>query len=175
MSNDKIGSYLTKLARLRARPQAVPREHVSPLHPHAQTLRRSRHRPRGCALCQASALPGGQNIITSIRGSRCQVADIKSESRPASTRNRSPASCRNAWPASSESAFALSSSTYEEVTRSWCCFRASSKISGRIVSGGQTVPNRLFQRVPATRDLQTIAKVNVPQVPEVIWLSGWQA
>src|SRR4029077_8815255 len=45
-----------------------------------------------------------QNIITSIRGSRCQVADIKSESRPASTRNRWPASCRNAWPASSESA-----------------------------------------------------------------------
>src|SRR5271166_6078963 len=38
----------------------------------------------------------GQNIITSIRGSRCQVADIKSEPRPASN--------RNAWPASSESA-----------------------------------------------------------------------
>src|SRR5271165_758704 len=46
----------------------------------------------------------GQNIITSIRGSRCQVADIKSESRPASNRNRWPASGRNAWPASSESA-----------------------------------------------------------------------
>src|SRR5271165_6292774 len=46
----------------------------------------------------------GQNIITSIRGSRCQVADIKSESRPASNRNRWPASGRNVWPASSESA-----------------------------------------------------------------------
>ena len=38
----------------------------------------------------------GQNIIPSIRGSRRQVADIKSEPRPASN--------RNAWPASSESA-----------------------------------------------------------------------
>ena len=46
----------------------------------------------------------GQNIIPSIRGSRRQVADIKSESRPASNRNRWPASYRNAWPASSESA-----------------------------------------------------------------------
>ena len=33
---------------------------ISPLHPHAQALRRSRHRPRGCALCQASALPGAR-------------------------------------------------------------------------------------------------------------------
>jgi hypothetical protein len=32
------------------------------------------------------------------------VADIKSESRPASNRNRWPASYWNAWPASSESA-----------------------------------------------------------------------
>jgi acyl-CoA reductase-like NAD-dependent aldehyde dehydrogenase len=32
------------------------------------------------------------------------VADIKSESRPASDRNRWPASYWNAWPASSESA-----------------------------------------------------------------------
>jgi len=46
----------------------------------------------------------GQNIIASIRGSRRQVADIKSESRPASNRNRWPASNWNAWPASSESA-----------------------------------------------------------------------
>jgi hypothetical protein len=38
----------------------------------------------------------GQNIVTSIRGSMRQVADIKSEPRPASH--------RNAWPASSESA-----------------------------------------------------------------------
>jgi hypothetical protein len=46
----------------------------------------------------------GQNIIASIRGSRRQAADIKSESRPASNRNRWPASYWNAWPASSESA-----------------------------------------------------------------------
>jgi hypothetical protein len=46
----------------------------------------------------------GQNIIASIRGSRRQVADIKSEPRPASNRNRWPASDWNAWPASSESA-----------------------------------------------------------------------
>ena len=46
----------------------------------------------------------GQNIIAWIRGSRRQVADIKSESRPASNRNRWPASYWNAWPASSESA-----------------------------------------------------------------------
>src|SRR5580693_1924943 len=49
----------------------------------------------------------GQNIIASIRGSRRQVADIKSESRPASNRNRWPASYWNAWPASSESAVGL--------------------------------------------------------------------
>ncbi len=46
----------------------------------------------------------GQNIIASIRGSRRQVAEIKSEPRPASNRNRWPASYWNAWPASSESA-----------------------------------------------------------------------
>jgi hypothetical protein len=46
----------------------------------------------------------GQNIIPSIRGSTRQVADIKSEPRPASNRNRWPASYWNAWPASSESA-----------------------------------------------------------------------
>ena len=46
----------------------------------------------------------GQNIIVEIRGSRRRVADIKSESRPASNRNRWPASYWNAWPASSESA-----------------------------------------------------------------------
>src|SRR5271165_1207315 len=45
-----------------------------------------------------------QNIIASIRGSRRRVADIKSESRPASNRNRWPASYWNARPASSESA-----------------------------------------------------------------------
>jgi len=47
--------------------------------------------------------PSGRNIITSIRGSRPQVADIKSEPRPASNRNRWPDSDWNAWPASSES------------------------------------------------------------------------
>ena len=45
-----------------------------------------------------------QNIILSIRGSRRQVADIKSEPRPASNRNWWPASYWNAWPASSETA-----------------------------------------------------------------------
>ncbi len=48
--------------------------------------------------------PAKQNIITSIRGSRRQVADFKSEPRPASNRNQWPASYWNAWPASSESA-----------------------------------------------------------------------
>jgi len=48
--------------------------------------------------------PAKQNIITTIRGSNRQVADIKSEPRPASNRNRWPASYWNAWPASSESA-----------------------------------------------------------------------
>ena len=52
----------------------------------------------------------GQNIIASIRGSRRQVADIKSESRPASNRNRWPASYWNAWPASSETAINSASS-----------------------------------------------------------------
>ncbi len=47
--------------------------------------------------------PAKQNIITSIRGSRRQVADFKSEPRPASNRNQWPASYWNAWPASSES------------------------------------------------------------------------
>ena len=48
--------------------------------------------------------PSAQTIIASIRGSRRQVADIKSEPRPASNRNRWPASYWNARPASSESA-----------------------------------------------------------------------
>ena len=48
--------------------------------------------------------PGKRNIIPSIRGSRRPVADIKSEPRPASNRNRWPASYWNARPASSESA-----------------------------------------------------------------------
>jgi glycosyltransferase involved in cell wall biosynthesis len=51
--------------------------------------------------------PAKQNIITTIRGSNRQVADIKSEPRPASNRNRWPASYWNAWPASSESAPAI--------------------------------------------------------------------
>src|SRR6202034_3246348 len=45
--------------------------------------------------------PAKQNIITSLRGSRRPVADIKSEPRPASNRNQWPASYWNAWPASS--------------------------------------------------------------------------
>jgi len=46
----------------------------------------------------------GRNIIAAIRGSKRQVADIKSEPRPASNRNRWPAWYWNAWPTSSESA-----------------------------------------------------------------------
>jgi hypothetical protein len=48
--------------------------------------------------------PAKRNIIPSIRESRRRVADIKSESPPASNRNRWPASYWNAWPASSETA-----------------------------------------------------------------------
>ncbi len=48
--------------------------------------------------------PPRRNIIASIRGSERRVAGFKSESRPASDRNRWPASYWNAWPASSESA-----------------------------------------------------------------------
>jgi hypothetical protein len=48
--------------------------------------------------------PPRRNIIASIRGRRRWVADIKSESRPASDRNGWPASYWNTWPASSESA-----------------------------------------------------------------------
>ena len=48
--------------------------------------------------------PSRRNIIAPIRGSERWVAGFKSESRPASDRNRWPASFRNAWPASSESA-----------------------------------------------------------------------
>jgi signal transduction histidine kinase len=48
--------------------------------------------------------PPSRNIIASIRGSERWVAGFKSESRPASNRNRWPASYWNAWPASSESA-----------------------------------------------------------------------
>jgi hypothetical protein len=43
-------------------------------------------------------------MIASIRGSERWVAGFKSESWPASDRNRWPASYWNAWPASSESA-----------------------------------------------------------------------
>ena len=46
-------------------------------------------------------------MIVSIRGSERWVAGFKSESWPASDRNRWPASYWNAWPASSESAVAL--------------------------------------------------------------------
>ena len=48
--------------------------------------------------------PAKRNIIRSIRGSTRPMADIKSEPRPASNRNRWPASYWNARPASSESA-----------------------------------------------------------------------
>ena len=48
--------------------------------------------------------PAKRNIIRSIRGSTRPMAEIKSEPRPASNRNRWPASYWNARPASSESA-----------------------------------------------------------------------
>ena len=48
--------------------------------------------------------PSARNMIVLIRGSERRVAGFKSESRPASLRNRWPASYWNAWPASSESA-----------------------------------------------------------------------
>jgi hypothetical protein len=66
----------------------------------------------------------GRNIIAEIRGSKRRVADIKSESRPASNRNRWPASYWNAWPASSESAFTGRPSierNAETITRSVPC------------------------------------------------------
>ena len=66
--------------------------------PPPERLRRPKSNPR---LTNGA----GQNIIAEIRGSRRQVADIKSEPRPASNRNWWPASYWNAWPASSESAF----------------------------------------------------------------------
>jgi myo-inositol catabolism protein IolH len=58
--------------------------------------------------------PAKQNIITTIRGSNRRVADIKSEPRPASNRNRWPASYWNAWPASSESAVQLNIEPHPE-------------------------------------------------------------
>ena len=45
-----------ELARLRPRPQGVPRKPLRPLYPHAPALRRSRHRPRRRPLRQAPAL-----------------------------------------------------------------------------------------------------------------------
>ena len=47
--------------------------------------------------------PPRRNIIAAVRGSERWVAGFKSESRPASDRNRWPASYWNWWPASSES------------------------------------------------------------------------
>ena len=49
-----------KLARLRARPQGVPRKHLCSLCPRSQAVRRSRHRARRGALRQAPALPGAR-------------------------------------------------------------------------------------------------------------------
>jgi hypothetical protein len=62
--------------------------------------------------------PAKQNIIPSIRGSKRQVADIKSEPRPASNRNQWPASFWNAWPASSESAVSYSTGVVAPLDRS---------------------------------------------------------
>jgi hypothetical protein len=63
--------------------------------------------------------PAKQNIITSIRGSKRQMADIKSEPRPASNRNRWPASYWNAWPGSSESAAERGIDISHETVRFW--------------------------------------------------------
>src|SRR5208282_4435513 len=79
-----------------------------PVVAHRHPIRPSRTEPSShSAEAQIHARltnPAKQNIITTIRGSNRQVADIKSEPRPASNRNQWPASYWNAWPASSESA-----------------------------------------------------------------------
>src|SRR5208282_6733351 len=79
-----------------------------PVVAHRHPIRPSRTEPSShSAEAQIHARltnPAKQNIITTIRGSNRQVADIKSEPSPASNRNRWPASYWNAWPASSESA-----------------------------------------------------------------------
>ena len=79
-----------------------------PVVAHRHPIRPSRTEPSShSAEAQIHARltnPAKQNIITTIRGSNRQVADIKSEPRPASNRNWWPASYWNAWPASSESA-----------------------------------------------------------------------
>ena len=62
--------------------------------------------------------PSRRNIIASIRGSEPWVAGFKSESRPASDRNRWPASYWNAWPASSESAGGYVSPHFSNYLRS---------------------------------------------------------
>ncbi|HEY5379766.1 MAG TPA: transposase, partial [Pseudolabrys sp.] len=69
---------------------------LSPARPHSQSAEAQIH--------VRFTNPSGRNIINPIRGSKRQVADIKSESRPASNRNQRPTSDWNVWPASSESA-----------------------------------------------------------------------
>ncbi len=78
-----------------------------PLHTATQSALRNPTillRPRRPKTQARLTKPPRRNIIASIRGSKRRVADIKSEARPASDRNRWPASFWNAWPASSESA-----------------------------------------------------------------------
>jgi len=78
-----------------------------PVVAHRHTIQPSHAEPSSHFAAQIYARltnPAKQNIITSIRGSRRPVADLKSEPRPASNRNQWPASYWNAWPASSVSA-----------------------------------------------------------------------
>ena len=89
--------------------------------------------------------PSPRNIIAPIRGSERWVAGIKSESRPASDRNRWPASFRNAWPASSESA-------------------SKRGIKARAAESSRRVPH---QRDPQTRRRNDAMAWSTPEVREV--------
>ena len=80
----------------------------------------------------------GQNIIVEIRGSRRRVADIKSESRPASNRNWWPASYWNAWPASSESARGRARGGHSRHGRDDDARRAAAR---RLHKGGGRIPS----------------------------------
>src|SRR5271167_4608092 len=79
-----------ELARLRPRPQGVPGKPLRPLYPHAQALRRSRHRPRRRPLRQAPALararqaahprrlgPGGAHPRTGARPARNRRGSLR--------------------------------------------------------------------------------------------------
>jgi hypothetical protein len=79
--------------------------------------------------------PAKQNIIPSIRGSKRQVADIKSEPRPASNRNQWPASFWNAWPASSESACCVNGRTLPNSGHLLAMCRATTGVDDEVREG----------------------------------------